>query len=112
MKETKFQADLVAKLKAGGAYTFNVHGHAMQASGWPDLQVYSPVWTGHLELKVGRNKAAPLQNARIRELRRRGVFAFVLWETGVLQDHEGKGHGVLDLEQTGFEILQQLKRLS
>lgn len=76
--ETRFKEELVRQLQSEGALTFKVHGHAMQASGWPDLQVYSRVWTGHLELKVGSESASPLQKRIIDQLRIRGTRAWVL----------------------------------
>jgi len=77
MRESHFQRDLVLQLRGVGCLVFNVHGHAMQQSGWPDLQVYSPIWTGHLELKT-KGGLEELQRFRIQELRRRGTAAFCL----------------------------------
>lgn len=58
--------------------TFNVHGHKMQAAGWPDLQIYHPVFTGHIELKIRRNQCSELQQERIKMLKLLGTAAFVL----------------------------------
>jgi hypothetical protein len=77
MKESPFQSKLIKGLKGEGALCFNVHGHAMQAPGWPDLQVYSPIWTGHLELKT-TSAVTELQWSILEKLVERGTNAFVL----------------------------------
>lgn len=82
-KESTFQSNIKSCLEALGALVFNVHGHGMQAAGWPDLQVYHPSWTGHLELKVGDNRLTTLQKLRIHDLVERGTPAYVLrWVEG------------------------------
>ena len=109
MRESQFQSSLRLKLTKAGALVFNVHGHAMQAPGWPDLQVYSPMWTGHLELKVGRGSLSIHQKRVIEALRRRLSPAFVLREDGTLLDHTGKKDGVIDLRGDGRSILEELQ---
>lgn len=78
INETVFCKQIVQAVKSVGAMTFNVHGHKMQASGWPDLQIYHPSFTGHVELKVGKNPASALQKERISLLKKLGTMAFVL----------------------------------
>jgi len=78
MRETQFQQTLSKKLRDAGALVLNVHGHRMQVRGWPDLQVYSHLWTGHLELKCEKGKCSSEQRHVLRELRKRGSLAFVL----------------------------------
>jgi hypothetical protein len=73
-----FQEHCINAFERLGAKVFNVHGHSMQASGWPDLQVYHPRWTGHLELKVDKNTCSTLQKLTLRDLRHVGTKAFVL----------------------------------
>lgn len=63
MKENQFQSQIKAMLQSVGAYVFNIHGHAMQESGVPDIWVAHSKWTGFLELKVG-SKYTPLQAAK------------------------------------------------
>lgn len=77
MRESEFQKKLQHQLRDVGALVFNVHGHTMQQSGWPDLQVYHTIWTGHLELKLSA-KVEQHQHFIINELRRRGTAAFAL----------------------------------
>lgn len=78
MLESKFQKKIRDSLEGAGAMVFNVHGSEMQEPGWPDLQVYHPKWTGHLELKVARRKMSERQRKKLRELQVRGTAAFCL----------------------------------
>ena len=75
--ESKFQTAIVKTFRSAGAEIFNVHGGTMQQSGWPDIQVYHPIWTGQLELKIHPNTASKLQLDRIRKLQRVKTFAYV-----------------------------------
>jgi hypothetical protein len=91
--ETHFQAEVIEAFRARGALTFNVHGHAMQASGWPDIQVYHPEWTGHLELKRNKNPATTIQRIILRKLNLAGTPAYILREVGprvFLESHDGE----------------------
>lgn len=78
MKETSFQSILVKSLREAGAVVFNIHGHAMQIAGIPDLYVAHPIWTGWLELKAGTNVATKLQQHTLRKLTACGIDAVVL----------------------------------
>lgn len=85
MNESSFCKKLMRMLEDRGAVVFKIHGHGMQESGWPDLYVAGLVFTGWIELKVGRRKVTPLQKERMRMLVERGVPAFVLrLEDGVV----------------------------
>jgi len=68
MKEKDFQAKIQSGLKIANAMVLNIHGHAMQAAGWPDLYVCHWRWKGWIELKVGTRQATPLQRIKLREL--------------------------------------------
>ena len=105
MLEAKFQSMMMKRLREAGAVVFNVHGGPMQAAGWPDLQVYSPIWTGHLELKCGA-KPTPLQIRRIEALLRVRFPAFVLYDTGKLWPE-----GEIEIG-AGMSMLQQLRTIS
>tara|TARA_R110000824_G_scaffold69355_6_gene178844 strand:+ start:294 stop:722 length:429 start_codon:yes stop_codon:yes gene_type:complete len=111
MRESRFQSIVKAKMLGAGAMVFNVHGHAMQAPGWPDLQVYSPLWTGHLELKTMTGKPTVLQLRRIRQLRKMRQPAFILREDGALFDPDSEV-GRLDVEGNGRDWLDELRRYS
>jgi len=91
MTESRFQTVLKKLLTQDtGAEVLNIHGHGMQAPGWPDLQVFHPKWTGFLELKVTA-KPTKLQKARIAKLIRRGTPAFFLQLSGeelILRDSD------------------------
>lgn len=85
MLETDFTAQLTEALEGAGALCFKVHGHAMQKAGWPDLQVYSNRWTGHIEVKVNED-CSNIQRIVIGDLLQRGTPALVLrWVGGAVQ---------------------------
>jgi hypothetical protein len=97
VKESAFQQTLIRVLKDQGAVVFNVHGSMWQQSGWPDIQVYHPVWTGHLELKVSA-QCSTIQKERIRKLRDVGTKAWVLrW----------KPNGALQIEDTDGRVVRE-----
>lgn len=93
--ERDFRATLKKDLESVGCCVFTIHGHVFQAAGWPDIQVYHPCWTGHLELKVGGNTATKLQKWRMLELRKRGTPAYLL-------DLTGEDLVVLNSEEVGI----------
>jgi hypothetical protein len=66
------------ELENCGAWVFNVHGHAMQRAGVPDLYVAHRKFHGWLELKVDNNSCSTLQKIVLRDLNARGVAAYVL----------------------------------
>lgn len=85
MLESEFCADVIAALEGAAALTFKVHGHGMQKAGWPDLQVYSSRWTGHIELKVNE-PCSRIQQLVMRDLLIRGTPALILrWIGGAVQ---------------------------
>lgn len=94
---------------------FKIHGNMMQKSGWPDVYVYSRIWTGWLELKVGSNKADPLQVQCIKALKMQHVPAFVLRgltkRAAILEDENGNTISPIVLLD-GPGLLQQLARTS
>ncbi len=87
IKETSFQKKLVYLLRGRGAMVLNVHGHGMQGAGWPDLYVLHNLWTGWIELKVGKREVTALQGIKIRDIRKRGENALILrlHDDGVIQ---------------------------
>lgn len=78
ISEAKFQKKVIASFKQRGAMVLNIHGHAMQAPGWPDLCIVMHQWNGWLELKREDGKLSTIQKLIIEELSRRGQNAFVL----------------------------------
>jgi hypothetical protein len=78
MNETKFAKSVTDALESIGAFTFNVHGHRFQKSGWPDMYCAHPKWTGWCEFKVEKGKPTALQMQVMRGLLGRGVPAFVV----------------------------------
>lgn len=81
MLESDFVQQLVEALEGAGALCFKVHGHGMQKAGWPDLQVYSTRWTGHIEVKVNED-CSNIQKIVIGDLLVRGTPALVLRYVG------------------------------
>lgn len=119
LHETKeFQPAMMKKLQGsgGGAKVFNVHGHAMQKSGWPDLQVYSPHLPNnmiHMELKCRDNTASDLQAYTIDELRLRGTHAWVVRAVGMdlaFEDQDGDVEFTIENWQyaTGIELMRMI----
>jgi hypothetical protein len=97
--ESKFQEEVIAAWESVGALILKVHGNAFQKAGWPDLQVYHPKWTGHLELKVGDNKPSAIQEIVIRDLMARKTWAYVMrFRTGVVYLETEKGMVLASLE--------------
>ena len=78
MKENKFSKDVVKQLKSQAAFDMNFHGHRMQKSGWPDLQVIHRKWKGFLELKCEKYEASSLQRIIAAKIELRGVPIYVL----------------------------------
>lgn len=96
MRETKFQTQVKEALEEIGCLVFNVHGSLMQSTGWPDLWVGSPHWTGWIELKSENGgKPQGMQRVRIREMKRRSVPVWVLREVD-----EGRSARLEDLDGT------------
>lgn len=80
MLENKFQSLVKREFESTGHMVLNLHGHARQAAGWPDLYVCGPFFRGWLELKC-RGWLRPLQVTIVRGLRQRGDEAYALvWE--------------------------------
>ena len=76
----------------------------MQPAGWPDRLVVSCEWIGLLEFKGVKTAVRPLQRVIIRELRKRGPYAFIAREPGELWDDEV----LLGRFTTGRELLKML----
>lgn len=113
MLESRFSKLLSAKLEGAGAKVFLVHGHAFQESGWPDLQVYHRIWTGHLELKTSSTMKL-LQRICIRELRERGTHAYFMRLQGNtidVIDHDCNVIREISFSCSGREILETLAEI-
>jgi len=78
MKENQFQKKVTKQLEKQAAFIINLHGHLMQKSGLPDLQILHTRWDGFLELKVGKNKASVLQRVIAAKIELRGTPVYVL----------------------------------
>ena len=78
MNEKKFQAKITKYIKNSGGIVLNVHGHMMQAAGWPDLYVAYQGVSVWIELKVGRNWLSTIQEWRMKQIIKCSIPAFVL----------------------------------
>lgn len=76
--EAKFQGRLIKALRGSGAVVLKVHANLYTGSGWPDLNVTHPRWSGWLELKVGSHKAEPHQIRVMEDLRAAGARVWVV----------------------------------
>lgn len=116
VRESHFQSEVKRALESQGAEVLNLHGHAMQAAGWPDLYVAHWAWEGWLELKSGAEKLTSAQAHKLKVLDQRQVAAFVLRASrgGVrVEDWSGfvEDVGPLGLcEMTGAKLIALLAK--
>ncbi|UOF80087.1 vrR-nuc domain [Caudoviricetes sp.] len=99
--------------------TFKIHGHLMQAGGWPDTYVAHPMWRGWIEFKVDGNNLDPRQRAIGEGLIKRGdrfVVARFVTQDNVMQIEDVDenllsvlGFSMLD---AGSAVLQTLRKAS
>lgn len=108
VSEAAFQDAVIKAIVDRGGFVFNICGGPMQAAGMPDLYVASHLWTGWLELKVGKNKPSPIQRDKLKKLRRQKVSAMVLryYKGLIFEDHEGKVLLETEWVKDGEAILQ------
>lgn len=118
MKESNFQRILVKSLRECGAVVFNVHGHAYQIAGIPDLYVAHPIWNGWLELKTGNNPLTKLQTKTLKNLEAAKVRVFTLVEKKpriLVKDSDGTilSHiPFLINDLDGIDVLRNLEKVS
>jgi hypothetical protein len=109
--EARFQEDVIAAWEAIGALVLKVHGNAFQKAGWPDLQIYHPKWTGHLELKVQDNQPSTIQQMVIRDLMARKTWAYVLrWKLGYVYLEDEQGRAISHIEKDAWKTSKPLQR--
>lgn len=72
--ETKFCQALCKATPS--SWKFNVHGHAMQRRGVPDLYICHPKFRGWIELKVDKNTPSSEQISNFRQLVKLGDVCF------------------------------------
>lgn len=115
MKERNFQTLLVKALRDSGAIVFNIHGHAMQVAGIPDLYVAHTIWIGWLELKTGTNKITILQSRALKQLEDRGVDAVIILARKpkiIVKMSDETIIGVIPFMSNNIDGIEFLKRLS
>ena len=97
--ENEFRDEFRRDLEAAGALTFIVHGHAFQAAGWPDLQVYHSKWTGHIEFKYARGGIKLIQTKTMWSLIARGTNAIVVrLKNDVVTFETPDGEAVMEMD--------------
>jgi len=115
MKETNFQRILIKSLRECGATVFNIHGHAMQVAGIPDLYVAHKIWSGWLELKCGNNPPTKLQSHTLKKLNDSGVEAYILVEDKprmILRKHSMEIVGYIPLLSNSLDGIEFLNKLA
>lgn len=76
--ETAFSQWVCKRLRSTGVYVLNLHGHAMQQRGWPDLYVCCREYRGFVELKYQDGRLSKLQKVMCYGLWKRGETVCVL----------------------------------
>ena len=120
--ETIFSNRLCKVLESQCAWILNVHGHLLQKSGVPDLQIIHRRWKGFLELKMNKNGASDLQKSVSADIELRGVPCYVFrcvsfdgckschWDEYVYTLEDFEGNVVAKIDQLG-ELLDVLAAL-
>jgi hypothetical protein len=110
MTESQFQRQVIKALEDFCAVVYNIHGHAMQKRGIPDLYVAHRLWTGWIELKVGGNSISAIQAHQLEKLWSAGAQAFVVRLNGgvLVRDVEVPWN---DPKNRGMELLRVLRKL-
>jgi hypothetical protein len=78
LTENQWKARLKAALVAQGAVVLSVHGHAMQAPGWPDLFFTHSRGRAWMELKMHDGELREAQRIVLRKLNEVDEFSLVL----------------------------------
>ena len=61
-----------------GCLSLKIHGHAMQASGWPDALIIHPKFFCFIEFKAENGKLTPLQERILNIIAQRNVLCYTL----------------------------------
>jgi hypothetical protein len=79
MTESELSKHLVTALKQHcECIIFKIHGHGMQAPGWPDFFIASEEFTGWVETKGSDTEVSDLQRIVIGRLKKFNVPVYVL----------------------------------
>lgn len=115
MLENDFQKDVIKAVEAKCAFVINIHGHAWQKSGLPDLHIMHKNWTGWLELKCENYEASTIQRITAAKIQLRGISAWVLRcrtiNIRAMSTYSYAIHAQLTLETFGGEIVKQVPTL-
>lgn len=74
MTENQWKSLLRKAFEEFGGTALSLHGHGMQAPGWPDLYVAHKIWSGWFELKANDGALSTAQKIIGRRLERHGLF--------------------------------------
>ena len=107
--ENAWKARLKKDLEALNGVVLSVHGHAMQAPGWPDLYVAHSRWSGWIELKMPRGSLSGIQVAVGKKLARHDIWAMVTdhGDFWTVQRHPTIDHST-DIEPSARALLKHL----
>ena len=106
MKENEWANKLVPEMRRCNALVLNTHGEKYQQRGWPDLYIAHTFYIGWIELKGEYTKLEPHQKKMLKELRKKGINAFVARYPNLIQNYEGVLLSRFD--STGKGLLIQL----
>lgn len=91
--ENQWKAKLKAAIEKDGGVCLSLHGHGMQASGWPDLWIGHRLYTGWIELKAHNGELRTDQKVVCRKLEFFQTVVILradkLWQTCTLEDVKG-----------------------
>lgn len=77
LSETQLTAKYAAILRRKGCLVFNIHGHDMQAVGWPDTFICHWRFKIWIEFKGPKTILKPLQSHILEQLEQRKAVALV-----------------------------------
>lgn len=108
-RESRFQSELVQRLRDRGGLVFNVHGHRMQEPGWPDIYVAVLKREAWFELKVDGGGLTKKQELVLRRLRAQDRHARVVrWVNKTMTTQVELETGEILSTHTGIPRVEQL----
>lgn len=116
-RETKLTSFLVAAgRKKCNAEILNLHGHAMQEPGWPDVYISQRYYRGWIEFKDRNTVVEKHQKRKIAKLRSNGDNVLIarfleqkgsFWKIRV-QDEEGRVFFILRIDGSHVDVFLAL----
>ena len=89
-RETVWSACILSLIskKANGTI-LSVHGHEMQAPGWPDSYISHKYWKGWIEFKGSKTRLTDLQKMILSKLGANGDRVYIVRYPNLIQHYEG-----------------------